>query len=832
MPRIVFRSFTGGEVTPTLSARYDLQKFGTFLQCCENFIPNLHGDIERRPGTRYVADLGEESVLYPFQFNVDASENYVLIFQSGKIKVASADRLLDSVSIASPYEMSDVYDLSLAQVGDVVYIAHRKYALRKLTRSGVFPYSWDLDTVTLNKSMAAPAEPVVKWHRGPKNSDSDDEYTKNETSTLRYVVTAVSDDGAESLASPVGSVKARYPSDWVSGDYVDIEWPPVTGAKEYNVYRESAGYYGFIGVAGADTKASLSRLMHIDVNGVTFTKSDSYWIRANYEYYYDGDQEYSRITGYTIGASSNKQYKAYPTWESSETGQRFVLMAPSGASSNYWYLVNSLKTGTIGKDDAVTSSMWGKNTEYPQGVGGGISVVPVFSDVSSVCYFQDQNFEPDTSTTPKEDWDPFVGGNNPATVAFHQQRLVLGGASHSPATFYMSRTGDYENFRKAFPMQDDDPVEYMIASGSIDDIKWLSSFGGLLIGTSGAEYEVSSSGTAITPSSVEISTESYWGSSGLQPLIIGNTILHCQRSGSHVRDLAYSWENDGYSGNDLSILAPQLVEGHSIKQWAYQGSPGSVVWCVRDDGVLLALTYNKEQNVYGWSRQTTQGEVRSVCVISGDNEDVAMFVVKRGDKYFLERLSTRFKDSDTISDAVYLDCSKTVTSSTETVTISGLSHLDGQTVDVLADGAPESGHVVSDGQITLNYPAKVATVGLSYTSVLIPMPIETDGQNGATLGKRRAYGKCILRLYRSIGGAYGATLHGDMFDVNAWKLRTFYDIPFMPDRYDEAVQPFSGDVEIVLPSGQDADTSIIIKQDRPMPFRIVAITADVDMSEL
>ena len=49
MSRIAFRNFTGGEVTPTLSARYDLQKFGSFLQCCENFIPNLHGDIERRP---------------------------------------------------------------------------------------------------------------------------------------------------------------------------------------------------------------------------------------------------------------------------------------------------------------------------------------------------------------------------------------------------------------------------------------------------------------------------------------------------------------------------------------------------------------------------------------------------------------------------------------------------------------------------------------------------------------------------------------------------------------------------------------------------------------
>lgn len=91
MPRVAFRNFTGGEVTPTLSARYDLQKLGSFLQCCENFIPNLHGDIERRPGMCFIADLGGKSVLIPFQFNTEPENNYVLIFQEGSITVASAD---------------------------------------------------------------------------------------------------------------------------------------------------------------------------------------------------------------------------------------------------------------------------------------------------------------------------------------------------------------------------------------------------------------------------------------------------------------------------------------------------------------------------------------------------------------------------------------------------------------------------------------------------------------------------------------------------------------------------------------------------------------------
>lgn len=698
MTRVAFRNFTGGEVTPTLSARYDLQKFGSFLQCCENFIPNLHGDIERRPGMRFIADLGGKSVLIPFQFNTEPENNYVLVFQSGSIRVASTDGLLADVSIDSPYAMEDVYDLSTAQAGDIVYLAHKNYALRKLTRSGTAPdYAWSLEEVALNQSINAPGAPTVTFVRDNGEDTAPLNYT------LRYVVTAVDADGVESVASEVGETAGKYPTDWVVGNHVDLTWTAVEGAEEYNVYRESAGYYGFIGV--------------------------------------------SRSTS-----------------------------------------------------------------------------------------FQDQNFEPDTATTPKEDWDPFADGNNPATVAFHQQRLVLGGTKDDPASFFMSRTGDYENFRKSRPLQDDDPVEYMLASGSIDEIRWMASFGDLLIGTSGAEYKATSGGAAITSSDVQISVQSYWGSSGLSPLIIGQSVMHCQRSGSHVRDLYYSWESDGYAGNDLSLLAPQLVESHRIVQWAFQQSPGSNIWAVRDDGVLLCLTYMKEQNVYGWSRHVTQGKVLSVAVISGSQEDVVMLVVERemggAKKYFLERLAGRFRDADGIEEAFYVDCGVTSRQETASDTVGGLGHLEGADVVALADGSPVEGLTVTDGAVTLPYAAKVVTVGLNYVSALSPLPLETDTQQGATLGKRRAYGKCVLRLYRSVGGKYAATEPGDLFDVEGWKGRTAYDVPFLPEKYGEACQPFSGNIEISLPSGQDADTSLWLMQDRPMPFRVVAIMADVDFGEV
>ena len=242
------------------------------------------------------------------------------------------------------------------------------------------------------------------------------------------------------------------------------------------------------------------------------------------------------------------------------------------------------------------------------------------------------------------------------------------------------------------PLQDDDALEYVLASGSIDDVKWIVSFDNLLIGTAGAEYKCAASkSSAITPSDCQITVQSYWGSKDLQPLIIGQSIMHCQRSGSHIRDLYYTLESDGYSGNDLSILSPQLVESNSIVQWCYQQSPSSCVWAVRDDGTLLCLTYMKEQNVFGWSRHVTDGKVKSVAVINGADEDVVMMVVQRtingSTKYYLERLMPRFKDSNSISEAWYVDAGMYVTPTVDEngrrVVCSGLSHLAGKTVQEL-----------------------------------------------------------------------------------------------------------------------------------------------------
>ncbi len=679
---IAYRNFTGGEMADTLSARYDLDRYQKAAQRMENFLPNLHGDAVRRPGLRFLAVLDGPAVLLPFSFNTDENQNFLLILSNNVLRVADGQGRI-SATLSTPYKMADLYAVSHRQVGDVVYLAHRNYALAKVVRSGTpGAYRWHYEAVQLNASLEPPQAPTVTFTRNNAEDTADLGYT------LRYKIAAVDAKGKASLPSPAGEGEGKHPADWVVGNRVEISWPAVEGATEYNIYREEAGYYGFIGIA----------------------------------------------------------------------------------------------TDTV---------------------------------------FMDNNYEADTSDTPQEDWNPFADGNHPATVAFHQQRLILGGTKDAPQSFYMSRTGDFENFRKSRPLMDDDPVEYALASGSIDAIRWLESFGDLLIGTAGAEYKATGEGGVITAKSVNITSQSYWGSAGLAPIIVGNSVLHVQRHGAHVRDLFYSLERDGYAGNDLSILAAHLFDGHTLKQWAYQQSPGSRVWIVRDDGVLLCLSYMKEHDISGFTRHVTEGEFLSVTALSGDNEDAVFFVVRRGNSYTLERLETEFGRNAPIADAFFVDCGVTRRYPTPAEEVDGLGHLEGRAVVALLDGSPAEGFTVKGGKISLPYPARVAHVGLPYASILSPFPLEADMQTGSTLGKKRAYGKCLVRLFRSSGGLVGQSEN----------LEEMTEIPFLPAVYGEAVEPFSGDVEVYPAMEQAADASLWIAQTKPLPFQVVALVCDVDFGE-
>lgn len=133
--RIALHNFTGGEVSPILAARYDLSRYSSSVQCMENMLPGLHGDVRRRPGTLFLGGLEDEAVLLPFSFNALAEQNFVLVLAGNSLRIADIHGFDTQGGIIptlpTPYEARHLLEICAAQVGDTVYLAHTAYPLHK-----------------------------------------------------------------------------------------------------------------------------------------------------------------------------------------------------------------------------------------------------------------------------------------------------------------------------------------------------------------------------------------------------------------------------------------------------------------------------------------------------------------------------------------------------------------------------------------------------------------------------------------------------------------------------------------------------------------------------
>ncbi len=225
---------------------------------------------------------------------------------------------------------------------------------------------------------------------------------------------------------------------------------------------------------------------------------------------------------------------------------------------------------------------------------------------------------------------------HPSCVSFFEQRLVFAGTTDEPQTLFFSKAGDYENMTTG--TNADDAMVYTIASNQVNAIRYMKAVRTLVIGTTGGEFTVSADGTdaSITPTNVTIKRQSSFGAANVDAIPAGNAILFLQKAKRKIRELQYNFDSDGYQAADLTILN-DTVTNTGINEMVYQQEPGSIIWCVRDDGVLAALTYQRSENVVAWTRHIFGGVFGSgnaVCesaaTISGTlTEDELWIIVKR-----------------------------------------------------------------------------------------------------------------------------------------------------------------------------------------------------------
>ena len=215
---------------------------------------------------------------------------------------------------------------------------------------------------------------------------------------------------------------------------------------------------------------------------------------------------------------------------------------------------------------------------------------------------------------------------HPSCVTFFEQRLVFAATLSNPQTVYFSKSGDYENMDANIggTVADDDAIIYTIASNQVNAIRFMSATRTLIIGTAGGEFAVSGGGddSSVTPTNILIKKQTNNGGANVDAVAVGNATLFLQRAKRKIRELAYNFDVDGYSSPDLTILAEHVTSG-GITQMAFQGEPLSILWCVRGDGELAALTYQREQEVVAWHRHIFGGRFGAATITVTDYANIA-----------------------------------------------------------------------------------------------------------------------------------------------------------------------------------------------------------------
>ena len=448
--------------------------------------------------------------------------------------------------------------------------------------------------------------------------------------------------------------------------------------------------------------------------------------------------------------------------------------------------------------------------------GGLYGYIGQTSDLSII----DDNISPDLGKTPPIYDTVFsASGDYPGAVSYFEQRRSFAGTTNKPQNIWMTRSGTESDMSYSLPVRDDDRISFRVAAREANTIRHIVPLTQLLLLTSSAEWRIMSvNSDAITPSTISVRPQSYVGASNVQPSIINNSLIYCAARGGHVRELAYNWQANGFLTGDLSLRAPHLFDTFDITDMAYTKAPQPVVWFVSTSGDLLGLTYIPEQQLGAWHRHDTDGVFESCAVVAEGSEDRLYCVIRRtingASVRYVERMASR--QFATQADAFFVDAGATYSGVPADV-ISGLSHLEGKTVNILADGAVHPQRVVTGGSITLDIEASLVHVGLPIEADLQTLPLAVQLQDGSFgQGRVKNVNRVWLRVYRSSGIFVGPNAN----ELVEAKQRTTESYGTPPNLKSEEI------LIVLTPSWADSG-QIFVRQSDPLPLTVVALTAEV-----
>lgn len=411
-------------------------------------------------------------------------------------------------------------------------------------------------------------------------------------------------------------------------------------------------------------------------------------------------------------------------------------------------------------------------------------------------------------TSPPAAW---TGTGSPFAIEFHQNRLWLAGGRGSSIGIWASKSGDYEDFTTG--SADDDALDFTVPQRG--DVLWMRSVRKLLVGTSVNEFTISASGGVITPSDIQADIQSEYGSSQIQPIRIGNSIIYVSSDGRKLREVNYSWTDDNWNSRDLLFASEHLTEDDRILGLAFAQVPDLLLFVRTVNGNLLIATYDKANNIIGWHRHDTNAELLDICALrdseTKSGRDIVMVSFVRSfttlTRYY-EVYGGEFFDANTLLktiDEQYLDCWHLITNDPASDEITGITALANQTVGVIADGVLQDDITLDEnGDGTLEVEAEEVIIGLNYECYMKTLPLAKSVPFGSTTPMKKKRNQFFVKLINSV-----------LPKINGQRPLSTEDTETLR----------TTDLQVTL-LGWDRKSEIEITQELPFPTMIASIYGD------
>lgn len=751
------RSFAGGEITPELFGRIDLTKFQTGLAKCLNFWVLPHGPVQNRPGFTYVNEVKDSSRftrLIPFSFNT--TQTFVIEVGHQYIRWHSfGGTLLESsqaptgISVASPAVWTRV--AHGYAVGQWLYVdgVTGTFGLRVNGRFLKVGTTPTVDTYTLT-DMAG-----------------------NAINSTGYTITGF------------GTTARVYE---IASTYIEADLPDLHFTQSNDVLTITHPNY---------PPRELRRL------------GASSWSLTDISFV---------PTIATPGA---------PTLTTGGPG--------GGTPINHSYKVTAIAADTLEESLASASatqsydlSVVGNYIDVdPPAVAGAVryNVYKLFNGLygfigqTDGSAFRDNNVSPDVSETPAEPNTPFASADNyPWGVGYYENRRVFAGTINNPQNYWLTRSASESNLSYSIPTRDDDTIQGKAKANEANSILHVVTTNEQLIFlTAGGAWKLTPSNSDIlTPTSALPKQFAAEGASSVQPVRTADEVLYIGESGSRVFALRYRWEQNSLTPEDLSLMAPHLYDDYTFTDITY--SKGlKMMWTVRSDGKLIGCTYLPHHEVTAMHQHNTREGTdlfECCCTVKEASEYPVYVVVNRQlngrEVRCIERMhSRRFVDQE---DAYIVDCGLTYDGAPAD-TITGLWHLEGEEVAILADGAEVTPQTVVDGSITLENEASVIHIGLAIQADLEGLPLILEALAASGQADLKNITEVLLRVRDSSGIKVGPSFS---------KLR---ELPARSnENFDTPPRLKNGVVKLTIDNEWDIDSRVCIRQTQPLPLTISAMT--------